>query len=913
MGDFFSLIVLVVLLVLAAPILAVIALVKTSGVNDRLFGLERRLAALETRLAAALPRTAVPAQPTAPPAAETVQEAPPQASPPPPSQPSSPLPQPTPPPQGVPVSVPPVASSAPSAPAVAPAREVSFEERFGTRWVVWVGGIALALGGIFLVRYAIEQDLIGPRVRIMLGALFALVLVIAGEWQRRSERALALPSLPIADIPAILTAAGTTVAYATVYAAYALYGFLPPPIAFVLLGAVALLCLAAALLHGPALAGLGSVGAYLAPMLVASTEPDYWALYIYVAVVNAAAFAMARYRLWRWLALTALILGASWALPGIGDGPGTVTALGPHIFHAIAGFVLVAIFLVCGLFYGPRAAPDQIDFVSGLALCVYLLIATILVLASGHDTAALTAFVILTIAVVAIAWRTAAATAAVPVAALFAAAVMAHWAVHMRPDILLAPSGPTAPAIPEPGGFDYGWHFALAALWAAIFGGSGFLAQGRASRPLIPMLWAATAAALPLALMIALYYRIAALDRSLPFAALALLLAALYGVATEALTRREQQPGVMEASAMFATSTLAALALALTFALERGWLTIALALMVPGIAWVARERPLPWLRWLAAIMVGVVALRVFHDPRIAGDDVGTTPIFNWLLYGYGIPAASFWLGGFLLRQRADDPPARIVDAGAIVFTVLLVVMEIRHYINGGNIYAPMRGPTEIMLYANVALAMTIGLEYIRARTGSVVHNAAALLMAALTYAAVIADLIVGSSLQFIATPLPGGPFINEIMLGFGLPAVLAVILALIARTTRPISYRTAAAIAAVLLALYYLTLETRRLFHGPILVGPATDAEQYAYSTVWLAYGIALLAVGFVLRSKPARLLALGVIILTIAKVFLYDTANIAGIYRALSAIGLGVVLLGIGWLYQRVLYPQTAPRAQGG
>jgi uncharacterized membrane protein len=334
--------------------------------------------------------------------------------------------------------------------------------------------------------------------------------------------------------------------------------------------------------------------------------------------------------------------------------------------------------------------------------------------------------------------------------------------------------------------------------------------------------------------------------------------------------------------------------------------------MVPGIGWVARERPLAWLRWLAAIMVGVVIARIFNDPRIAGDDVGTTPIFNWLLYGYGIPAASFWLGGYLLRERADDEPARIVDAGAILFTVLLVVMEIRHYATGGNIYAPMRGPTEIMLYANVALAMTIGLEYIRGRTGSVVHNAAALLMAGLTYAAIIADLIVGSSLQFITTPMPGGPFVNEILLGFGLPAVLAIALALIARTTRPISYRTAAAIAAVLLALYYLTLETRRLFHGPIMAGPTTDAEQYAYSTVWLLYGIALLAVGFVLRSQPARMLALGVIILTIAKVFLYDTSNIAGIYRALSAIGLGVVLLAIGWLYQRVLYPQSAAREGG-
>jgi uncharacterized membrane protein len=425
------------------------------------------------------------------------------------------------------------------------------------------------------------------------------------------------------------------------------------------------------------------------------------------------------------------------------------------------------------------------------------------------------------------------------------------------------------------------------------------------------MLWAASGVALPLAMLIALYYRIAELDRSLPFAGLALLLAALYGLATETLTQRERLPGfipgLLASGAMFATGTLAALALALTFALEKGWLTVAFALMVPGAAWVAGERPLPWLRWLAAVMVGVVVSRIGYDPRIVGDDLGTTPIVNWLLYGYGIPAAAFWLGGWLMRKRADDLPTHIVDAGAMLFTVLLVVMEIRHYVTGGNIYAPMHGPTEIILYANVGLAMTIGLELIRARTGSFIHNAGALIVAALTAAAVLADLIVGSSLQFRFEPLPGGAFLNDILLGFGLPAVLAVALALIARATRPMPYRTVAAIAAVLLALFYLTLQTRRLFHGPVLAGPTSDAEQYAYSTVWLAYGIALLAAGFVLRSPLARYLALSVLMLTIAKVFLFDTANIAGIYRALSVIGLGIVLLGIGWFYQRVLYPQTA------
>lgn len=121
-------------------------------------------------------------------------------------------------------------------------------------------------------------------------------------------------------------------------------------------------------------------------------------------------------------------------------------------------------------------------------------------------------------------------------------------------------------------------------------------------------------------------------------------------------------------------------------------------------------------------------------------------------------------------------------------------------------------------------------------------------------------------------------------------------------------YRVVAATTSVVLALFYLTLEVRRLFHGAEMSGPTSDAEQYAYSSAWLAFGIVLLAVGFVLRSQPARFLALGVIALTIAKVFLFDTANIAGIYRALSVTGLGVVLLGIGWLYQRVLYPRAAP-----
>lgn len=907
MDDFFLML---VLAALAIPTIAIAALAVALAQMGAMRRIEARLRALEfaraqeprppaaTPLPAAEPPAAPAAAspmtradivpPTATLAAESsasVEAEAPAAPPPLPPAPLSP-------------SVPPVGAAS-----AAPPRAIGFEERFGTRWVVWVGGVALALGGIFLVRYTIQQGLIGPRVRIVLGALLAAVLVVAGEWSRRTERRAGIPGLPSADIPSILTAAGTVVAYATVYAAYALYQFLPPGAAFILLGIVALLTLAAALLHGPALAGLGVVGAFVTPLLVASDKPDYWALYIYIAIVTAAAFALARARLWLWLAVTAVVLGALWTLPGTDTSP--VAAIGAHVFNALAGFVLAAVFLVCGLLYGPPAKPGEVEWISTFSLSVYVVIAALLVLATGDDTVAFAAFIILTAATAAIAWRTEAATGAVPVAAVLAVVVMADWAVPSILNNLVAPAGPAAPAIADPQRYDYGAHFLLAAAWAAMFGISGFLAQGRSTRALAPILWAACAVVVPLAMLIALYYRIAELDRSPPFAGLALLLAALLGVATEALVQRGPRPGLPAAGAIFATGTLAALALALTFALEKGWLTIALALMAPAAAWVSEKRPLPALRWLAAAMVILTLGRIGYEPRIVGDELGSTPIFNWLLYGYGVPALSFWLAGWLLRRRGDDLPARIADAGAILFTVLLVILQIRHYLAGGNIYQPVNEITEAALDVNAGLALTIGLERIRGRTGSIVHNVGALVVAALTLCVILFELIITVGPRFHNDPV-GGLFFNVILLAYGAPAVLAIILALIARTTRPLAYRVVAAGTAVILALFYLTLEVRRFFHGEVLSGPTGDAEQYCYSTAWLIFGIALLAVGFVLRSQPARFLALGVITLTVAKVFIIDTASISGIYRALSVIGLGVVLLGIGFLYQRLLFPRA-------
>ena len=140
-----------------------------STLAARVDALETRLAQLERARRGEAPFAAPVSSPVAPlvaPPSETPPIPPPPA---PPVEPAVELPPPPP---------PPFVPRAPAAPAPAPERP-SLEERFGTRWVIWVGGLALALGGIFLVRYSIEQGWIGPGVRIALG----------GSWRRLSREA----------------------------------------------------------------------------------------------------------------------------------------------------------------------------------------------------------------------------------------------------------------------------------------------------------------------------------------------------------------------------------------------------------------------------------------------------------------------------------------------------------------------------------------------------------------------------------------------------------------------------------------------------------------------------------------------------------------------------------------------------
>ena len=875
---------LLILLVLAIPAIAIVALVFSIGARDRLRVLEWRISGLEAKVVAlggggvkAPPASALEAAPepeTAEVALETPEE-----------------------PAAVEVPLPPLAPAKP---------KIGWEERFGTQWSVWLGGVALALGGFFLVRYSIEQGWFGPSMRVLLGAILSITLIAAGEWTRRHEIKTGLTGLPTAHIPSIFTAAGTTIAYATVYAAYALYSFIDAGAAFLLLGIVALATLGAALLHGPAVAGLGLVGAYLTPFIVTTETPNYWALYLYLAVVTAAAFGLARARLWRWLAIVAVGFSLVWMLPGIGNVAADV--LTPHIVYVIACFVLAALLIVSGFLFGPEAERWRVDLVSSAALGAYLLGAALLVLATQHDLMTLITFLILVAGTVAIAWRADAPIAAVPCAAILTALIFLQWSVNVDIRDYGVPLDANAAPTWEPDRFIYGTHLWLGAGLAFIFGVAGFLAQARSESVLTSRFWAASAVFAPTAILALLYYRIADFDRSIPFATAALGLAIAYAFAADFISRRDPRPGSASAIAIFITGAVAALALGLTMVLEKGWLTTSFALMVAGIAWVASARPMPGLRWLAGAITGLVLSRFIWEPMIMGPDVGTTPIFNWLLYGNGVPAASFWVAGYLMRQEKDDGPLRLVDSAALFFTGLLFFLEIRHYMTGGNAYVSSDTLGELALDVCFGLGFAIVLEKIRERTHSVVHNIGALVVTGLTLLAIAIGLGVAYNPSVSGQPVEGLVF-NQIMLGYAIPAVLAAYLALITRETRPRWHSAILAIVAVSLALFYLSLQVMRFYHGPILTeGPTTDAEQYTYSAVWLGYGVVVLTAGIYLRSLPVRAASAAVVLLTVFKVFFVDMSDLTGIYRALSFIGLGAVLMGIGWFYQRLLFPRKPP-----
>ena len=798
-------------------------------------------------------------------------------------------------------------------PAAKAARQSDVETALGTRWAVWVGGIALALGGLFLIRYTIEAGIFGPGVRLAMAALLGLVLVGGGEFIRRTGFKVPVQGAAGAYIPAILTAAGAFILFGTVYAAHGIYGFIGPAPAFTLLGAIGVATIVAALVHGQALAGIGLIGAMATPALVASQAPNPWALFVYLAIVLAATGAIARIRDWKLLMAAAFVGTGLWTILYMTDAPGANLSA---ILFINAATLAVLAFVWLGArgfeteqsagFDWPSIAPGVFIGLSALALSV-----------DPAFTAAGDAL-----------------AGAIVLAAMLAAALyrpralpLLHAAGLVTVMIYLGIIPPTtigsdfvggslgvdgqpvvvSDALTRNIGIGLGLLFIAAGFWAAR--------KWAATAWIRSASWAAWGVVAPLVVLLALWFTFGNLDRDLLYAAVAALLVVVFAAGGEWIARAEEPPLKGGAAVSFALGGAAVAGLLmLHMAFGSGWTTILLgaAAIVPALA--TRWRSYPVLGWISVGAVIAVLGRVAYDPTIVGADLlSTTPVFNWLLPGYGVPALAFGFAAWQLARTTNGRPRLAMEASAALFALLTLAMLVRHVMHGGVIDTGAVTLAEQAIYTLIAIGAGAILVAIDRRSPSSVLRYGSMAAGVVSAALIAIQHFLALNPLFTDESTGTIPVFNLLFLAYLLPAIAAAALALYARDKRPRWYAAMLALVAALLAFAYATLSVRRLFKGEFigLWSGLGQLETYTYSALWLAIGVALLTAGVWLKSQVLRIASAALIAIAVLKVFLFDMSELEGVLRALSFIGLGAVLIGIGLFYQRLLTRAAKEKAE--
>lgn len=361
-----ALIALVVLVLLAIPLLLVVALVMIAGLRRRVAALEGALAAAPAaRPAAAEPapeRAApMPAAGADPPFLRPVAAAappPPQPTPPPVHEPvpaAAEALRPVAPPPVPPVPVQPPLPSEPTLP--------NFIERgIGAvkRWFtegnvpVKIGMLVLLAGVAALLKYVSDQGwLVLPIELRLAGVTVGALGLLAFGWHQRERRRLFALALQGGAIGVLLL---------TIFAAFKRFELLNPGFAFASsIALVAGLCVLAVVQNSRTLAVLGILAGFMAPLWLSTGSGNHVGLFSYYAVLNAGIFAIAWFRPWRALNL----LGFAFTF-GIGTFWG-VLQYAPDKFSSTEPFLLLffAFYLLIPLLYARRQPAGRRDLVDG--------------------------------------------------------------------------------------------------------------------------------------------------------------------------------------------------------------------------------------------------------------------------------------------------------------------------------------------------------------------------------------------------------------------------------------------------------------------------------------------------------------------------------------------------------------------
>ena len=235
--------------------------------------------------------------------------------------------------------------------------------------VAKVGELVLFVGVGFRVKYSIENALLPPSLRLVGAGAIGLALLAVGFRLRARTDAYGL----------LLQGAGIGVLYLTVFAAFRLYELIPGSAALV---ALVVIVVASSLLavrqDSEAMAAWGLAGGFLAPVITSTGEGSHVALFSYYALLNLGILGMAWFRSWRWVNLLGFVftfgISALWGASAYQ--PEHFVTVEAFLIWFFLHFVLVSLLFARGaaraLYAGsPGAGAVNGTLVFGLPIAVF--------------------------------------------------------------------------------------------------------------------------------------------------------------------------------------------------------------------------------------------------------------------------------------------------------------------------------------------------------------------------------------------------------------------------------------------------------------------------------------------------------------------------------------------------------------
>lgn len=756
----------------------------------------------------------------------------------------------------------------------------SFAERLeqflANNGLLWIGGAILALGGVFLAKYSVETGLLSIATRLALGGVFAAALVLLAEYLYRKQGAQG----GVLNTCAALASGGVITGFALVLVTFSYYQFISPAWAFVGLAFISLLATALALRYGPLLAVIGIIGAYAVPALVNTGSNNLFALLMYVNLVSVAAMWVAHkvqkgWLWWQsfaghflWLAVSIVFAeeGDIWLIFAT-----MVVGLYLYVVSDVLGWTLknsnqqalsIKVLLM------PRKEQLAI-LVSLIGLVAFYTI-------HGFDLSLIWVSALLAVLCALLPLRHSAFDAWPFVALVFCAYLIATY-----------PFPSTEPVSLLSGAF----LFAQVMAWLGF--GYGVAMMKRFPQRLSFCLFTAITPLCLLGLSYVICPVVIATELYPLWSGHLLLMAAV------AIWLGKQGMSDFGKAALWVLANTH-LALLLSMWLHASALTLALCGQLILLAYYQKSYQLAFPGWLTKIGLSLVLLRVTLAPFIPEYSQEMVIGVHWSLVVLPLMLTMVWLA---YRLQTDAALKLWLEGALVHLLALFVTLETSYFLIGDYPSLHHLSFNEI-----AALAMNwlvLGVVYwwryqISQRelyliAGSVLAGASGILHVA---------ILLQQNPWLTAIDIGDYFLLNWVSVLWCVPLVtlsLAVKLRLIPARLQIDPKIIWAAIAGF--GLLFVNGTVRAAFQQPYIVLDlaTSQAELYTYSVVWLLIAAALVVYGQRLALRPLYQSGFVLLLVVILKAFLVDLAHLDGLYRAISFIGLGLSLVGLGWLFTRL------------